>query len=128
MIYCAATEDGYEKISGKSIGSFIPEFGKDDEGNTVVKKPADVTTGDFLILAYAGIAAAASRENKKTPIEGEYMFYDITPKERSEIVPAIIELRNKWYEVPEVIKPEIEEGKEETNPNDQPPTTSSKES
>ena len=30
MIYCAATESGYEDISGKSISVFVPEFGKDD--------------------------------------------------------------------------------------------------
>ncbi len=126
MIYCAATETGYEEISGKSISVFSPEFGKDEEGNTIITK-AKATIGDVVSLAFAGIVAAYTRDKKDVPVTADYILYEATPAERNDLLTAIIELRNKWYEVPSVIKPEIEEGKEDTSPNDQPPTTSFKE-
>ena len=128
MIYCSATENGYEEISGKSISVFVPEFGKDDEGNTIIVKPAEATIGDFVSLAFAGIVAAYVRDKKDVPITSEYLLYEATPAERNDMLTAIVELRNAWYRVPEVIKPEFEEkDKEDSSPNAPQPTTSSKE-
>ena len=128
MIYCAATESGYEEISRKSISVFVPEFGKDENDNTIITKQAEATIGDFVLLAFAGIVAAYVREKKDVPVTSEYILYEATPAERNDLLTAIVELRNAWYHVPEVIKPEFEEkGGEDKNPNDQPPTTSTKE-
>lgn len=127
MIYCSATENGYEEISGKSISVFSPEFGKDEEGNTIITKAAEATIGDVISLAFAGIVAAYTRDKKEVPVTADYILYEATPAERNDLLTAIIELRNKWYEVPSVIKPEIEGGKEDTSPNAPQPTTSSKE-
>ena len=127
MIYCSATENGYEEISRKSISVFVPEFGKDENDNTIITKQAEATIGDFVSLAFAGIVAAYVRDKKDVPVTSEYILYEATPAERNDLLTAIIELRNKWYEVPSVIKPEIEEGKEDKIPNAPQPTTSSKE-
>ena len=127
MIYCSATESGYEEISRKSISVFVPEFGKDDEGNTIIVKQAEATIGDFVSLAFAGIVAAYVRDKKDVPVTSEYILYEATPAERNDLLTAIVELRNAWYHVPEVIKPEFDEkGGEDNHPNAQPPTTSSK--
>lgn len=127
MIYCSATENGYEEISRKSISVFSPELGKDKEGNTIITKAAEATIGDVISLAFAGIVAAYTRDKEEVPVTADYILYEATPAERNDLLTAIIELRNKWYEVPSVIKPEIEEGKEDSSPNAPQPTTSSKE-
>ena len=128
MIYCAATESGYEEISRKSISVFVPEFGKDENDNTIITKQAEATIGDFVSLAFAGIVAAYVRDKKDVPVTSEYILYEATPAERNDLLTAIVELRNAWYHVPEVIKPEFDEkGGEDSNPNAPQPTTSIKE-
>ena len=52
MRYCAATETGYEKISGKSSAIFVPEIEKDEEGN-IKEVKSNATTEDYIILAVA---------------------------------------------------------------------------
>lgn len=107
MIYCAATENGYETISGKSISVFVPTFGKDKEGNDIITKPAEATIGDILSLALAGIVAAYTRKKQDPPIDGEYILYEATPEERNEVLTAVMELRNEWYMLPKVVSDEL---------------------
>lgn len=107
MIYCAATENGYEAISEKSISVFVPTFGKDDEGNDIIIKPAEATIGDMMLLALAGIVAAATRKKETSPIDGDYILYDATPEERNALLAAILELRNEWYALPKVVSDEL---------------------
>ena len=45
MRYCAATETGYEKISGKSSAIFVPEIEKDEDGNIIDENTLDVLSG-----------------------------------------------------------------------------------
>ena len=127
MIYCTATENGFEDMSNRPIQVFFPTFGKDAQGNDIIVEPAQAKTADFITLALAAIVAAYTKDDAEPPINAKYILYDATPQERNDLLTAIIELRNKWYEVPSVIKPEIEEGKEDTSPNAPQPTTSSKE-
>ena len=107
MIYCAATENGYETISEKSISVFVPTFGKDDEGNDIIVKPAEATIGDMMLLALAGIVAAATRKKEASPIDGDYILYEATPEERNTLLAAILELRNEWYALPKVVSDEL---------------------
>ena len=116
MTYCAATENGYEALSGKSVGVFVPTFGKDQEGNDIIIKPAEAHIGDFVTLAIAGIVAYHVKNGKDLPITSEEILYEANPKERNELISAIAKLRNEWYQVPTVVSPEIE--KEDTeSPN-----------
>ena len=108
MLYCAATENGYEDISGKGIGVFVPTFGKDDEGKPIIIKEAEATIGDYVMLAYAGIIASATRRQEEVPITVEDILYEITPAERNMLVTTIAELRNEWYGVPKVAASLIE--------------------
>ena len=107
MIYCAATENGYEDLSNKSISVFVPEFGKDDEGNDIIVKQAEAHIGDFVMLAIAGIIAYYAKNNQGVPVKTEEILYESRPAERNELITSIVELRNEWYKVPSVVKPDM---------------------
>lgn len=104
LFYCAATENGYERMSGgKTIGVFIPTFKTDKDGNQVIDKLPEATNEDFLLLAIAGIVAADTYYKRDAVINSEDILYDATPTERRLLIDTIIELRNEWYEVPKII-------------------------
>lgn len=103
ICYCAATENAFENITGKSISVFVPTFGKDENGNTIITEPAKAMTGDWMFLGIGGIIAAYSKNNQESPIDTNKVLFDATPKDVSNLITAIIELRGQWYKVPEII-------------------------
>ena len=103
ICYCAATENAFEQITGKSIGIFVPTIGKNEQGENIVKNPAEAMTGDWMFLGIAGIVAAYSRDNQESPIDTNQVLFDANPEEVSNLITAIIELRSQWYRVPEII-------------------------
>jgi hypothetical protein len=104
LFYCAATENGYERISdGKTIGVFIPTFKMDEEGNHVIDQLPAATNEDYMLLAMAGIVAADTYYKREAVIKSEDILYDATPTERRLLIETIVELRNEWYEVPKII-------------------------
>ena len=104
LFYCAATENGYERISdGKTIGVFIPTFKMDEEGNQVIDNLPEATNEDYMLLAMAGIVAADTYYKREAVINSEDILYNATPTERRLLIDTIIELRNEWYEVPKII-------------------------
>lgn len=104
LFYCAATENGYERMSGgKTIGVFIPTFKTDKNGNQVIDKLPEATNEDYMLLAMAGIVAADTYYKRDAVINSENILYDATPTERRLLIDTIIELRNEWYEVPKII-------------------------
>lgn len=92
MRYCAATETGYEQRSGKSIGDI--DFTKQE---------------DLIRLSLAAILAAYLRDEAEVPVTSADILLDAKPKEIVEMFTALLELRAAWYEVPAVVKPEMEE-------------------
>jgi hypothetical protein len=102
MRYCAATETGYEKISGKSSAIFVPEIEKDEDGNIKSVKQ-NAKTEDFIILAVAAIIAAYQRKKQDAPITAEDIIYEANPEEVTELLKTICELRNEWYNIPAVV-------------------------
>jgi hypothetical protein len=102
MRYCAATETGYEKISGKSSAIFVPEIEKDEDGNIKSVKQ-NAKTEDFIILAVAAIIAAYQRKKEDAPITAEDIIYEANPEEVTELLKTICELRNEWYNIPAVV-------------------------
>ena len=92
MRYCAATETGYEQMSGKSIGDI--DFAKEE---------------DLIRLSLAAILAAYLRDNADAPVTSSDILSDAKPKELIEMFKVLLELRAAWYEVPAVVKPEMEE-------------------
>lgn len=112
MRYCAATETGYEKISGKSSAIFVPDIEKDEEGKIINIKPKAMTE-DFIILAVAAIIAAYQRKGEDAPITADDIIYEANPSEVEELIKTIIKLRNEWYKIPDMVKAEDNKTEEE---------------
>ena len=104
IFYCAATENGYERMSGKEINVFLPTFKKNEHGETVIDKMPEATSEDYIILAIAGVVAAATYRKQEPAITSDDLLYEAKPTERNELVTTIIELRNEWYEVPKIVE------------------------
>ena len=102
MRYCAATETGYEKITGKSSAIFVPEIEKDEEGK-IKEVKRNATTEDFIILAVAAIIAAYQRNHETAPVTADDIIYEASPAEVTELLKTICELRNEWYNIPAVV-------------------------
>lgn len=107
MIYCTATENGYERLSGNSISVFYPTYGKDEKGNDIITEPAQAKVEDFITLAIAAIGAAYARDEKTPPIDGKYVLFEATQQERTDLLITITELRSEWYNVPKVVEDTI---------------------
>jgi hypothetical protein len=121
LFYCAATENGYERISdGKTIGVFIPTFKMDEEGNHVIDQLPAATNEDYMMLAMAGIVAADTYYKREAVINSEDILYNATPTERRLLIDTIVELRNEWYEVPKIINEIIRKENAKVNPDEQP--------
>jgi hypothetical protein len=121
LFYCAATENGYERISdGKTIGVFIPTFKMDEEGNQVIDQLPAATNEDYMLLAMAGIVAADTYYKREAVINSEDILYNATPTERRLLIDTIVELRNEWYEVPKIINEIIRKENAKVNPDEQP--------
>ena len=101
MRYCAATEIGYEKLSDKSSAIFVPEVIKDENG-TITDVKQNATLSDFVQLAIAGIIAAYDSENDEAPVTAKQILNEAAGNEISKMVTTIVELRNDWYNVPNV--------------------------
>ena len=117
MIYCTATENGFEEISRKSINVFLPTFGTDEEGNTIIKEAAPCTIGDWVTLAMAAIVAAYTKDGKGVPVSSAYILYESTPQERNDLITSIVELRNEWYGVPKVVEDQLKQEAEQAGAN-----------
>ena len=129
MRYCAATETGFERLSGKSADVFIPDVKKDEKGKVKEVIPR-ASQEDYIKLAFAGIIAAYTRKEADSPIAADDILFEATPTEIVTLITAIVELRNAWYKVPETIVPETDENEKEEDDgkNVQQPANSSNES
>ena len=121
LFYCAATENGFERLSGKLIDVFLPILGKNDEGKTVVAGMPPATNEDYMMLAIAGIAAADSFNEREPVITSKDILYKATPAERTLLVDTIMELRNEWYEIPKIVNDTIEKEHEEEQATENDP-------
>ena len=123
LFYCAATENGFERLSGKPIDVFLPILGKNEEGKTVVVDVPPATNEDYLILAMAGIAAADTYHERESAITSKDLLYEATPAERTQLVQAIMDLRNEWYDIPKMVSDALEKEKkaEEAEKSDDEP-------
>ena len=121
LFYCAATENGYERISGgKTISVFLPTFKSDGDGNQVIDKLPEATNEDYMLLAIAGIVAADTYHKREAVINSEDILYNATPTERRLLIDTILELRNEWYEVPKIINEIMRKENAKVKPDEQP--------
>jgi hypothetical protein len=116
IMYCAATETGYETVAGKSSQVFLPTvLERDENGNVTKSEPPAATLDDYIKLALAGIIAAYASEDKEPPVTDKDILYKATSEEITNLVGTIGKLRVAWYNVPDVVKPDKqqEEGGEQ---------------
>ena len=107
IMYCAATETGYEIMAEKSSQVFLPTILERDENGKVTKaEPPAATLDDYIKLALAGIVAAyeSEGENKKPPVTSKDILYHATSEEVTNLVATIGKLRKEWYNVPDVVE------------------------
>lgn len=99
MAYCAATEQSFENITGKSSDVFFA-----DKGGKV-----KATFGDFTSLAIAGIITYYAYKGEDAPIKDSEILFEATPSQRAALHDAILDLRFDWYEIPESLRRKVEE-------------------
>ena len=116
MLYCPAAETGYEQLSGKSIAVFIPTQRMDEDGNPATDEreqalydPSPATTADYLMLADSAIIAAYAERKMKPPVLLEDIMYRAKPTDVSALITAVCKIRSAWYELSDVIEPDIQE-------------------
>ena len=97
--YCAATETTFEELTGKSIEIFLPTFGEDAAGNSIITEQPKATRQDFLTLGIAGILAAYLREKQDPPITTEEILYEASPNDVVLLITTLLQLRNDWYAI-----------------------------
>lgn len=107
MLYCAASETGFQSLSGEVIDVFNPEVGKDEKGEVVIKSAPKATDMHYIQLAIACIVAAYESEGKKSPIASEDIMYHATREEVVKLVQAVVEMRTEWLFVPSTIPSEM---------------------
>ena len=113
MLYCAATETGYEQLvsgTGKDINVFLPTIlERDADGKPTKVEPPVAQTDDYLKLALAAIIAAAASKKREPVVSADDIMYHASSQEVTAMITDIVELRTKWYTIPEAVKPETEE-------------------
>ena len=113
MLYCAATETGYEQLvsgTGKDINVFQSTIlERDADGKPTKVEPPVAQTDDYLKLALASIIAAAASKKQEPVVSADDIMYHASGQEVTAMITAIVELRIKWYTIPEAVKPETDE-------------------
>jgi hypothetical protein len=104
MRYCAATETGFEALSGKKIEIFTPTVLEYDEHGKPVKiEPPKASSDDYIKLAMSAIVSAYARNNEEPPITADAIIYDANPQEVTLLLTTVIQMRAEWYQLPATI-------------------------
>ena len=125
LLYCAASETGFQSLSGETMEVFNPELEKSEEGKWIVKALPKATDMNYIQLAMACIIAAYECDGEEPPIKSEDLLYHASREEVTNLVTTVLQMRNEWMAVPSTIKPEMEEKKGKRK-NGQTPTKPSK--
>jgi hypothetical protein len=129
MIYCAASETGFEDLAGKGADIFNPIPVPDENGDIKELLPPPATTKDYIYLAIACIVAAAAMKDEEAPDLTKDILYKATSEEIKMLVKTVVELRMEWYHIPTTATiDKMKEDGEEKEKNVDQPATSTKQS
>ena len=103
MRYCAASETGFEMMSGKSSDVFLPIRTVGDDGEERVEMPK-MSLEDQLDLAFASIVAAYSAREEAVPFKKDDILLRVDYDGILLLVRTVWELRAAWYQVPSVVE------------------------
>lgn len=104
MMYCTASETGYENMTGKSVEVFLIRPIYDEDGKQTGFEPQLATLSDYITLAMASIVAAYAAKDQEPPINSNYVLFEATAEEAKLLVDTVAELRAEWYHIPDVVK------------------------
>jgi len=128
MLYCAASETGYQSLSGKTMDVFFPTFEKDENGEIIVKEPAKATDMDYIQLSTACVVAAYECNNEEPPITANDIIYSASRAEIIDMIKTVLEMRAEWSAIPSTIEKEMEEKGDGQRKNGRTPTKRTKRS
>lgn len=117
MMYCTASETGFESMSGKSVEVFLIRPKYDENGEKIGFEPPLATLSDYITLAMASIVAAYAAKDQEPPINSNYVLFEATAEEAQMLVDTVGELRAEWYHVPDVVKTDKPQEKDEETKN-----------
>lgn len=117
IMYCTASETGYENMAGKSVEVFMVRTMYDDDGKQIGFEPPLATLSDYITLAMASIVAAYAAKDQEPPINSNYVLFEATAEEAKLLVDTVAELRAEWYHVPDVVKTDKPQDKDEKPKN-----------
>ena len=103
LLYCAATENGFEDLCNKGIREL--NFNSQKE---------------LIMLGLCAIVAAYSRRGEEPPITSDTLLYHSTPQELSELIRVTLELSQEWYGIPKVVADTLEKEQQDIDPEEQP--------
>lgn len=103
MLYCAAAEGAFERMTGHSTTVFIPTFKTNENGEVVIDKPAAADTLDKLYLALACVVSAYKADGEEEPFTDSYLLYDAPSEDVMTLIRTMFELREAYYTLPDAI-------------------------
>ena len=130
MLYCAATETGYQDESDKTMDVFVPSFSVNDEGKPYITEPPKAKDKDYIQLAIAAINAAYECDGGKSPVKSDDIMYHSTRAQVVAMCKAVIEMHQEWLMLPSTIEKETDENKSRGKnvKNAETPTTHTRQS
>lgn len=128
MLYCAASETGFQSLSGETVDVFTPVFDTNEKGKVYVKEPPRASDMNYIQLAIACIVSAYEREGEQPPIATEDILYNATHEEIIQMTKNVVEMRAEWLFVPSTVSEEMKPNKGGKAKNASTPTKHSKRS
>lgn len=101
LLYCAASENGFEDLTGKSINDLDYTKSK-----------------DIMALATACMIAAYASTGEVSPIRSEDIMYHATSKELTDLYLTVLNLRAEWYNIPQAVAEKLTEDQAAMTPDE----------
>ena len=76
----------------------------------------------MMLLGFAAIVAfSTKKKEKRPPVDGDDLMFEMSPAERDVLIGAIIELKNQWYGIPNSVEEMLKkEAEAQPNGDEQP--------
>lgn len=97
IAYCYATELAFSNYSGTTIDAAF--------------KDASVSPKDIVYLILAAIVSYYESRGEESPVDDKKIIYGANPKEITQAVTDIMNLRLAWYNLPSIEKLQAEKSK-----------------
>ena len=91
LLYCAATENGFESLTDKPIYEI------------------DIhRQQDLILLGLCAIVASYAHKGEEPPVTSDTLLYEASLDELKELVRNVFEMYAEWYGLPKVVASDLE--------------------